>query len=106
MVQRNEILMMQLDFSDTPWPAYEEHYGVALIEPAERISVIEHIPRITAGSGAFMAGGNTAAHAWRTLAAALGLGAVDLEAACGCAGTNATDDVLAAQWGATERNDQ
>ena len=67
MVQRQELLMMQLDFSETPWPVYEDRYGVALIEPDERISVIEHLPRITAGGGAIMARSSSAAHAWRTL---------------------------------------
>lgn len=67
MVQRQEILMMQLDFSDTPWPVYEDCCGVALIEPDERLSVIEHIPRITAGGTSQMVGSHTAAHSWRTL---------------------------------------
>ncbi len=67
LVQRQEILMLQLDFSDTPWQVYEDRYGVALVEPDERLSVIEHTPRISAGGAAVMAGSNTAAHAWRTL---------------------------------------
>ena len=67
MVQRQEILMMQLDFSDTPWQVYEDRYGVALVEPDERSTVVEFVPRITAGGGTMMAGSHTAAHAWRTL---------------------------------------
>lgn len=47
-----------------------------------------------------------AAYAWRTLANAIGLGAVDLDAADRDAGTRTTDPVLAARWGATERNDK
>ena len=57
MVQRQEILMLQIDFSQTPWPVYEDRYGIALVEPDERIAVIEHTPRITAGGMAAMAAG-------------------------------------------------
>jgi hypothetical protein len=67
MVQRQEILVLQIDFSQTPWPVYEDRYGVALVEPDERIAAIEHVPRITAGGTAAMAAGNTAVYAWRKL---------------------------------------
>ena len=67
MVQRQEILMMQLDFAETEWPVYEDGYGIALVEPDERISVVEHAPRITTGGVQMKLGGNTAVYAWRTL---------------------------------------
>lgn len=67
IVQRQEILVLQIDYSQTPWPVYEDRYGIALVEPDERISVIEHTPRITAGGAAAMAAGNTAVYAWRTM---------------------------------------
>ncbi len=68
MVQRQEILMMQLDFAETVWPAYEDRYGIALVEPDERIALADYAPRITTdGSQLRMAGGNTAVYAWRTL---------------------------------------
>jgi superfamily II DNA/RNA helicase len=68
MVQRQEILMMQLDFSQVSWPVYEDRYGIALVEPDERISAIEHQTSISSGGGpAKMAAGNTAVYAWRKL---------------------------------------
>jgi DEAD/DEAH box helicase/Helicase conserved C-terminal domain len=68
MVQRQEILIMMIDFSETSWPVYEDRHGVALVEPDERIVAIEHSPRITADDGAArMAAGNSAVYAWRTL---------------------------------------
>ena len=60
--------MMQLDFSQTPWPVYEDRYGIALVEPDERISAIENQPSVSSGGGPLkMAAGNTAVYAWRTL---------------------------------------
>ena len=68
MVQRQEILMMQLDFAETEWPVYEDRYGIALVEPDERIAPVDHAPRITTGGvHVKTVGGNTAVYAWRTL---------------------------------------
>ena len=68
MVQRQEILMMQLDFAETEWPVYEDRYGIALVEPDERIAPADYAPRITTGGvQARTVGGNTAVYAWRTL---------------------------------------
>ncbi len=68
LTQRQELLLMQLDFSDTPWPVYEDSHGVALTEPDERIVPAGNTPSISSGEGpARMAAGNTAVYAWRTL---------------------------------------
>ncbi len=67
MVQRQEILVLQIDFSQTPWQVYEDKYGIALVESDERVAVIEHRTHITAGGASVMAAKNTAVYAWRKL---------------------------------------
>ncbi len=60
--KRNEILNLQLDFSETPWPVYEDRYGIPLIEPDERLVALQDTMPSLASLG-----GNTAAYAWRKL---------------------------------------
>lgn len=69
MVQRQEVLALQLDFSGVLWPMYEDRHGAFLVAPDERtVAVEENVPRFVDKDGAeHMAGSHTAAYAWRKL---------------------------------------
>ena len=68
LVQRQEILALQIDFSDTLWTVYEDAYGVALVEPDERLTAVEQSSDVVGAAGSRTAAArDSAAWAWRRL---------------------------------------
>lgn len=68
IVQRGEILSLQIDFSFTHYPAYFDTFDVPIVSPDERNVAVEVVPSFQDETGAVrMAPSNTAAYAWRKL---------------------------------------
>lgn len=68
IVQRGEILVVQIDFSRTPYLAYFDSFDVPIISPEERVVRLEVAPSFKDELGEErMAPSNTAAYAWRKL---------------------------------------
>ncbi len=68
IIQRGEILMLQIDFSRTSHQAYFDSYDVPIISPEERQIRLEVAPSFKdEGGEERLAPSNTAAYAWRKL---------------------------------------
>ena len=68
LVQRGEILMLQIDFSRTSYLAYFDSFDVPIIAPEERHVRLEVAPSFKdEGGEERLAPSNTAAYAWRKL---------------------------------------
>jgi superfamily II DNA/RNA helicase len=68
LVQRQDILSVQVDYSQLNWPVYFDHHGVALIAPEERTVALEQEGNFTdALGGSHQADSQTAVYAWRKL---------------------------------------
>lgn len=68
LVQRQDILSVQVDFSLVVWPIYEDGHGIGLIAPEERTVSLEQEADFTDATGSsHEAGVNTAVYAWRKL---------------------------------------
>ncbi len=68
LVQRQDILSVQLDYSRLNWPVYVDQHGVPLIAPEERTVALEQDGHFTDASGNLQeAGSQTAVYAWRKL---------------------------------------
>ncbi len=68
LVQRQDILSVQLDFSQVSWPVYRDSHGVPLIAPEERTVALPQEGDFTDASGSSQkADSQTAVYAWRKL---------------------------------------
>ena len=68
MVQRQDILSVQVDYAQLPWPVYLDSHGIALIAPEERTVALEQEADFQdASGGSHQAGSHTAVFAWRRL---------------------------------------
>lgn len=68
LVQRKDILSLQVDYSKLRWPVYVDRHGVPLISPEQRTVALQHEGNfVDADGGTHEAGQNTAVYAWRKL---------------------------------------
>ncbi len=67
-IQRRDIWSVQIDFSEIPWPTYQDQCGAPLIAPEERTVALPQTANFLDSTGtSHQALAHTAVHAWRQL---------------------------------------